>query len=260
MSSSLGADRPADSTGGGPGFSDPVPVGIDAPILEVMASMRSMRRIRPDPVPENVLRQLIEAARWAPSASHLQRYAFVVVTDRDQIAKIATIWQAVVEMYLATFAQRPQDFDRDQYRRTVDAVNYQASHFAELPAVIVACYDFGSYPSDVRKRMLRRPDAFRRFGLRRSMAMLRTSGTFSNRSEAASIYPAVQNLLLAARSLGLAANITTWHLMAEAELKRVLGIPGKVHTYAVIPVGWPMGKFGPVRRQPIDGMIHIDRW
>jgi len=67
-------------------------------------------------------------------------------------------------------------------------------------------------------------------------------------------------VLLAARALGLAATLTTWHLMAEGEVKQVLGIPKSVHTYALIPVGWPAGRFGPVRRKPVDGMIHRDRW
>jgi nitroreductase len=89
---------------------------------------------------------------------------------------------------------------------------------------------------------------------------MRNQFTMANRSEAASIYPAVQNLLLAARSLGLAATLTTWHLMAEGEVKRVLGIPRKIHTYALIPIGWPMGSFGPVRRHPVDDVIHADRW
>jgi nitroreductase len=222
--------------------------------------MRAMRRVRPDPVPEEMLRQIIEAAHWAPSASHLQRYTFVVVTDRDQMARLAPIWQAVVSLYLETFAQCPIGFDPETYRRTVDAVEYQASHFAEIPALIVACYDFGTYPSAVRKRMLRAPGAFRRFGARRTLALFRNTGRFSDRSEAGSIYPAVQNLLLAARSLGLAANLTTWHLMAEGEVKHVLGIPGSVHTYALIPIGWPMGTFGPVRRHSVERMIHRDRW
>jgi len=250
-------EDPAASDGGPKGH--PVAVGIDAPIFEVMASMRAMRRLRPDPVPDELLQQLIEAASWAPSASYLQRYSFVVVTDRDQMARLAAIWQAVVGLYLATFAQRPVDMDPAQYRRTVDAVEYQAAHFAESPALIVACYDFGSYSSAVRGRMLRAPGAFRRFGAGRTLSLFRNIGAFTNRSEAASIYPAVQNLLLAARSLGLAATMTTWHMMVEGEVKRVLGIPRGVHTYALIPVGWPMGRFGPVRRHPVGEAIHRDR-
>ena len=79
-------------------------------------------------------------------------------------------------------------------------------------------------------------------------------------TEAASIYPAVQNLLLAARALGLGANITTWHMFLEHEWKRVLGIPRDVHTYAVIPIGWPKGRFGPVTRRPAAEAIHWNRW
>jgi nitroreductase len=79
-------------------------------------------------------------------------------------------------------------------------------------------------------------------------------------AEAASVYPGVQNLLLAARALGLGAVITTWHLMLEPEFKGVLGIPRRVKTFAVIPIGWPLGNFGPVRRKSVDEAVHRDRW
>ena len=239
----------------------PVPVGADAPILEVMASMRAMRRLLPDPVPEELLEQLIEAASWGPNANHLQRFSFVVVTDRAQIERLAAIWQAVVHFYQETFLRVDRtDVEPEAYGRTLEAIAYQAEHFAETPALIVACYDYGSYPSQVRARMLRAPGAFRRFGARRTMALFRNTPMAAGRTEAASIYPAIQNLLLAARSLGLAANISTWHLMAEGEVKRVLGIPRGVHTFALIPVGWPIGTFGPVRRHSVGPMIHRDRW
>lgn len=239
----------------------PVPVGIDAPIFEVMASMRAMRRLRPDPVPDELLRQVVEAASWAPNANQLQRFSFVVVTDRRQMGRIAEIWQAVVGLYRETSLAVPRpDIQPDVYRRTLESIDYQAAHFADTPALIVACYDFGSYPSAVRNRMMRAAGAFRWFGARRTLAMFRNIGTVTSRTEAASIYPAVQNLLLAARSLGLAANVSTWHLMAEGEVKHVLGIPRNVHTYALIPLGWPVGTFGPVRRQPVEQMIHRDRW
>jgi len=79
-------------------------------------------------------------------------------------------------------------------------------------------------------------------------------------SEASSVYPGVQNLLLAARALGLGAVITIWHLLLEREWKRELGIPRDVSTLAVIPVGWPLGRFGPVTRRPVGEVIHRDRW
>ena len=254
------ADEGPAATDGRPSV-HPVPVGIDAPILEVIASMRAMRRLRPDPVPDELLRQVIEAASWAPSANDLQRSSFVVVTDRDQMARLAAIWQPIVRFYRATFLSVPRsDIEPELFRRTLDAIDHQAAQFAETPALIVACYDFGRYPASVRKRMLRATTAFRQFGARRTLAMVRNLGTATDRTEAASIYPAVQNLLLAARSLGLAANMTTWHLMAEGEVKQVLGIPRGIHTYALIPVGWPAGRFGPVRRHPVEQMIHRDRW
>jgi nitroreductase len=78
-------------------------------------------------------------------------------------------------------------------------------------------------------------------------------------SEASSVYPGVQNLLLAARALGLGAVITIWHLLLEHEWKRELGIPRNVSTLAVIPVGWPRGRFGPVTRRPVGEVIHRDR-
>jgi len=83
---------------------------------------------------------------------------------------------------------------------------------------------------------------------------------FSARSEAASVYPGVQNLLLAARALGLAATLTTWHLALEPEFKAVLGIPRSVKTFAIVPVGWPRGNFGPVARRSAAEVIHRDRW
>ena len=72
--------------------------------------------------------------------------------------------------------------------------------------------------------------------------------------------PGVQNLLLAARALGLGASITTWHLFAEDELKEILGIPREIDTFAVIPIGWPLRSFGPVKRGPVEAAIHRDRW
>jgi nitroreductase len=80
------------------------------------------------------------------------------------------------------------------------------------------------------------------------------------RSEAASIYPACQNLLLAARARGLAATMTTWHLFAEADVRKILEIPDDVRTYALIPIGWPLGRFGPVTRRAPDEVIRRDHW
>ena len=75
-----------------------------------------------------------------------------------------------------------------------------------------------------------------------------------------SIYPAVQNMLLAARALGLGATLTTLHLVFEKEAEAALGLPSNVHSYALLPIGYPMGRFGPVRRVPLADVVFEDRW
>jgi nitroreductase len=238
-----------------------VPVGADAPLLEVMATMRAMRRLRPDPVPDELLERLVDAATWAPSGGNAQAYSFVVVTDRGQMARLAELWRVVCDFYLASFATVvPQGMEEAAYERMRAALRFQRDHFEETPAVIVACYDLGPWRRQLTRRRREFAGALRRLGVRRTARLLRGARAFADRSEAASVYPGVQNLLLAARALGLGATLTTWHLALEDEFKAVLGIPRRVHTYAVVPVGWPRGRFGPVRRRPAAGVIHRDRW
>ena len=80
------------------------------------------------------------------------------------------------------------------------------------------------------------------------------------RGSGASIYPAVQNMLLAARALGLGATLTTRHLLYEKEAEAALGLPPGVHSYAILPIGYPMGKFGPVGRGPLKEIVFQDQW
>ncbi len=228
-----------------------VPVGADAPILEVLATMRAMRRLKPDPVPDELLEKLIEAATWAPSGSNLQAFEFVLVTDRAVMAELAGLWRRSVELYLPTVGSVTPAAQDPAVRR---ALEYQCDHFAETPAVIVACYRGGRADPRLLVQFIKRmppADAARLLPRLQRIAAL---------GDASSVYPGVQNLLLAARSLGLGAVITVWHLFFEHEWKRVLGIPRDVNTFAVIPVGWPKGRFGPVSRRPVGEVIHRDRW
>jgi nitroreductase len=229
----------------------PVPAGADAPILELMATMRAMRRLKPDPVPGEILEQLVQAATWAPSASNEQRYEFVVVTDRELMRRLAVLWGRSVDAYLASVGRVTAAAQDDGVRR---AVLYQRDHFHETPALIIPCYRRGDLDPVTTTRLLRSfppPDAVRLAARSQRVVTL---------SDASSVYPGVQNLLLAARALGLGAVLTVWHLMLEHEWKRELGIPGNVNTFAVVPVGWPKGRFGPVQRRPPGEVIHRDRW
>ena len=225
-------------------------------LFEVMSQMRAMRRLRPDPVPTELLDRLIQAAVWGPSGSNLQAYQYLVVTDRAVIGRLAPLWARCVEAYLATAGKNtPGTMDDEAYRKMVAAIRYQCDHFAETPALIIPCYRFKMPPPSVA-------------GLKAMQASLGTKATLKlavNRAfgvvaETSSLYPGVQNLLLAARALGLGATLTMWHLMLEDEFKQVLGVPKDVHTYAAIPIGYPVGKFGPVSRVPIEKVIRRDRW
>jgi len=243
-------------------FSAPTPARTAESLVEVMTTMRAMRRLRTDPVPDDLVRELIEAAMCAPSAGHQQGQVFIVVTDRDRIAQLAKVWRMVVDMYEGWMGKADPRYGIDPLVvRTWDAIHYQRDHFDETPLVIVACYDQRAYIRGVKRRIGDMVAALRMAGPSRARRMVLGGLTaVEQRSEAASIYPAIQNLLLAARARGLAATMTTWHLIAEADVKEILDIPNDVRTYALVPIGWPLGHFGPVSRRPPDEVIRRDHW
>lgn len=236
--------------------------GTGAPLHDVMRTMRAMRRLSPEPVPRELLEKLVEAATWAPSGSNAQSYSWVIVTDRAAIRRLEPIWARAYEVYFSTIPVVAGDtMDEDAVARLHRAVTFQRDHFSEIPALLVACYDSGVQ----RTRMLRSAPVMpwrllSRIGLRHTLRTAVRAPRASRMAEAGSVYPGVQNLLLTARALGLGATLTTWHLAFEGEVKKVLGIPRHVTTFAAIPVGWPLGRFGPVGRRPASEVIHWDRW
>jgi nitroreductase len=227
-------------------------------ILELMHTMRAMRRLRPDPVPRELLEQLVAAATWAPSASNAQAYSYLIVTDRKQMARLAVLWRKVADFYLPLAEKTSPPFPTvEQGQRTMAAVRYQEEHFAQTPAVIVACYTTRALALAGLPALWR---SLRGLGWRQGWQAARHLNRCKLLGEAASSYPGVQNLLLAARSLGLGATLTVWHLFLEDDFKRVLGLPRHVTAFALIPVGYPLGRFGPVRRVPATEVTHWDRW
>jgi nitroreductase len=183
----------------------------------------------------------------------------VVVDDREQMRRLAEPWMACVRLY-EQISVRASSMDERQYAKLVAAVKYQGDHFAETPAVIVACYDNGDWNRRVQRNVTGLARGAAAVGARRTATFFRNFPRSGPMAEAASVYPSVQNMLLAARAEGLAAVLTTWHLFYEQEFKAILGIPGHVKTFALVPIGWPKGKFGPVNRRPAAGAIHWDRW
>lgn len=230
--------------------------GPDAPITHVMATMRSMRRLKPDPVPRELLTELVRAATWAPSGSDAQHYGFVVVDDRDLMAELAVLWRDCFDLYQELAGTVVPGPGSERHERMYDALRYQAEHFHETPALVAAVYRKFTADGFSPKATI---DLARRLGPRR-IAQVAATPTAGPLGEASSIYPACQNLLLAARANGLAATLTIWHLFRASAWHSALGLPKSQAIYALIPIGWPAGNFGPVRRRPVDDILHWNRW
>jgi nitroreductase len=241
--------------------SDQLAFGLDAGLWDVMSTMRAMRRLKPDPVPRELLEQLVRAATWAPSGGNAQAYSWLVVTDRAALAALDPIWAKCLALYWATVGQADSDtMDAAQHAALRRATEYQRDHFTEIPALLVACYRTESPLQRLRHDWRGTAKGLAALGARDAVRAALASRRAAGMAEAASMYPAVQNVLLTARALGLGATLTTLHLTFERQFKRVLGIPRGVSTFAVIPVGYPRGRFGPVRRKAVDEVIHWNRF
>ena len=211
-------------------------------VFETMYNCRAMRRLDSKPVPRETLVKLIDAANQAPSGSNMQNARWVVVTDPEVRQKLAELNRAGVEGYIGGQIENPGSLPHqsaDKRKRMVDAVVWQMEHMHEIPALVIACIDFGQ-----------KVDA--------TMAAM----------GGGSIWPGVQNLLLAARALGLGAAPTTLALLNREAVAEALNLPDSVVAYCLIPVGYPLGNFGPRYPQtgggdpalPIAGVSAPQRW
>jgi nitroreductase len=198
-------------------------------LFAAIRTMRAMRRLKPDPVPDELLREIIEAGICAPSGGDAQHWRFIVVKDPSIKKQLQIRYQRAFEDLKERFhaAAPPPGKTEAQKQRMLAARDHLTEHFHEAPVLIVCC-------------------------------LLGDSG--SGVGAGASIYPAVQNMLLAARALGLGATLTTRHLLYEKEIDEILGLPANARTYAIIPIGYPLGNFGPVARAPLEQVTFLDRW
>ena len=232
------------------------------PLFDVMYSCRAMRRLKPDPIPEAVLLQLVDAALQGPSGSNAQNWAFVIVRDRAQKERVAAAWKPTWDFYLETFAKAPARPGEDvAARERMVAVGTQmVERIAEIPAIIAV----GVKRDEALAKVLASPAtlaaAVRHFGVGGAFRLLTHGTRTSAIADGSTAYPAVQNLLLAARALGLGAVLTTPNFFVPGRFEAVLGIPKTVTLAALIPVGYPMGKFGPVKRPPAEAVVSWDRY
>jgi nitroreductase len=205
--------------------------GAAMPLDEAMATQRAVRRLLPDPVHDDVVLRILELATRAPSAGNRQNWEFVVVRDPDVKHQLARLNRQAWSVYRRFAGRRVRR--EESTRKIVAAVQWQADHFEEIPVVIVACLHG-------RSPVLRPPVAASSFY--------------------GSAFPAVQNLLLAARAEGLGAALTTLPLWSTTLARRTLGLPPGVTPVAVVPIGWPRGHYGPTTRQPVGEVVHLDRY
>ena len=218
-------------------------------LLDAIYSARSLRRLRPDPVPEETLTKILDAAIRAPSAGNAQSWSFIVVRDARQRASLGAIYRKASDIASALYARRepPTHMNAQQYRRLMSSGAHLWDHMGEAPVLLVPCLRRAPLPS----REALPPEIQARY--EKELA-------YAERIRGASIYPAVQNIILACRAYGLATLVTTNHIRYEAEVKAVLDIPGDVDTYALMPIGYPEAKFGPVSRRPVHEVAFADRW
>lgn len=213
---------------------DPDAVIDEMGLFEVMYSCRAMRRLSSEPVPEEILLKLVEAAGQAATGSNQQRSRWIIVCDAGQKRRIADLNRAaseeLVKSRIAGGEELPHH-DADTRGRMLKAVLWLAGHMHEIHALFVVCHEFDAKPTPEERASVQ-----------------------------SSVWPGVQNLLLAARAHSLGAVLTTYALRDYEAFAKVLGLPDEVRAYGVIPVGSPLGRFGPVTRLPVEQVTRFDRW
>lgn len=200
------------------------------PLEDAMRTQRAIRRLKPDPVDDALVLRLIELAQKAPTGSNAQNWEFLVVKDRAVKERLGVLNKRAWNLY-GGIGRRMARNDPPMMR-ILEAVQWQADHFADIPVIVVAC--------------LRGPRMY--------FPPIAASSYYG------SIYPSVQNLLLAARSAGLGAALITLPLWSTFLARRALGLPWSVAPAAVVPLGWPRGRYGPTTRRPVGEIVHVDRY
>jgi nitroreductase len=190
-------------------------------LFEAMRTTRAMRRLDPDkPVSDEDVWTMIEAATKAPSGGNSQPMRWLVVRDPEKRKKLGDIYRDCWSEVGKMYRARVDPADTTT-ARVLNSADHLGEHMGDAPVILVPAAKNG---------------------------------------DPASIFPGVQNLFLAARALGLGTTLTTVHQMKEQEVRDVLGIPEEVKTYALIPVGYPLGNWGEAKRRPVEEVTYWDDW
>lgn len=190
-------------------------------LSEAIRTTRAMRRLDHDkPVADEDIWAIVEAATKAPSGGNGQPTRWIVVKDAEKRKKLGAIYKECWGQIGAMYRKRT-DAEDTQTTRILDSADHLGEHMGDAPVIIIPA---------------------------------------SKGGDPGSVYPGVQNLFLAARERGLGTTLTTVHKMKEQEVRDILGIPDDVQTWAMIPVGYPTGKWGEAKRRPVEEITYWDAW
>jgi nitroreductase len=203
---------------------------LDMSLQDAMSTQRSVRRVRPDPVDDALVLRLIELALKAPSQQNTQAWEFIVVKNPAVKARLGRQNRRMWRLYRPVAAWKARNDPKTQ--RMNAAVEWGVDHFEEIPVFVVAC--------------IRAP--------RLAFPPIVAASNFG------SIFPSIQNLLLAARAAGLGANLVTMPLWSNFAARRILGLPWSITPIAMVPLGWPIGRYGPTTRRPVGQVVSLDRY
>jgi nitroreductase len=213
----------------------------DIGLFEAIFSLRAVRDFSPDPVPDEAIARILDAAVRAPSPTNSQPWAFIVVRDATTRARIADVYRRVW-----TFVREPVYGDLDAIedagqRRMLKATDRLAAAIDEAPAFVFAMLDRSRLGVMVSQDL---------------QTLLEPSSAYG------AVYAAVQNMILAARALGIGAVTTTLTRFLDAEVRGMLGYPEHVETVSMVALGSPRppSRFGPTTRRPVSECAYSERW
>lgn len=197
---------------------------------DAIFTLRAMRKLKPDPIPADDLRYIVEAATMACSPGNSQPWTFIIITDDSQKARIAAIYRELGNAAIRDGALKSGKLDADMEQVYRDAL-ILVDNLQQAPALILCCLQGEPQPGGIHQ------------------------STYYG-----SIYPSIQNLMLAARAKGIGSTMTTMHKAREQEIKQVLAIPEDVTTIALIPLGYPRGKWGRPKRRAQREVTYWNGW
>ena len=209
-------------------------------LYEAMRTLRAVRRLRPDPIPDDVLHRVLEAATWAPTGGNRQPWRVIVVKERASKERLGTLYAEQYTKFAARYRANLASADptvRERTERMLGAGDYLTEHFGQSPVIAIFCFN----PAE--------------------MAITDSSLSRVSVVGGGSIYTAVENLLLACRAEGLGCVLTTLLCACEPEVAALLAIPSPWGTAAAIPIGYPMLRgHGPITRRPVAELAFLDSW